>query len=296
MDSGREMRGGQYQVLLLIEHLRVLGCSQRLLARAGTPLSQEARRAGIETGAASLAGLLGASGGYDILHVHDGRSHTIAAIAALAPIVVSRRVAFPIGRSVGSRWKYARARRYVAVSRFVARELISGGVREDRVEVIYDAVASVPALGPWRRTGPAIALASADPMKGRDLVERAAHISGVPVRFSDDLVRDLPEASMFVYLTRAEGLGSAALVAMAHGVPVIASSVGGLPEIVEENGTGLLVANEEASIANAMRRMVNHEGLAERLRATAHAMVSEKFTAPRLARETLAAYGRAIRG
>ena len=37
----------------------------------------------------------------------------------------------------------------------------------------------------------------------------------------------------FVYLTQSEGLGSGALLAMSAGVPVIASNVGGLPEIVE---------------------------------------------------------------
>lgn len=46
---------------------------------------------------------------------------------------------------------------------------------------------------------------------------------------------------LFIMPSRAEGLGSAALVAMAQGVPVVASRVGGLPEIVEEGKTGWLV-------------------------------------------------------
>ena len=99
---------------------------------------------------------------------------------------------------------------------------------------------------------------------------------------------------MFVYISRSEGLGSAALLAMAHGVPVVASQVGGLPEIVEHDRTGLLTANDEVSIARAMSRLLNEEGLAETLRAAAHAMISARFTAGIMASETLAAYRRAL--
>jgi glycosyltransferase involved in cell wall biosynthesis len=220
----------------------------------------------------------------------------MAAIAARAPFVVSRRVAFPIGRSLSSRWKYSRPRRFFAVSQFVSRELMSRGVPENRIDVIHDSVAEIPALGPWNSIAPAVALASADPMKGRDLVERGTHVSGIPVRFSDDLVTDLQHASMFLYITRSEGFGSAALLAMANGVPVIASSVGGLPEIVEHNRTGLLTENDEAAIAAAMRRLINEPGLAGNLRTAAHAMIAEKFSATEMAAQTLAAYRRALAG
>ena len=45
---------------------------------------------------------------------------------------------------------------------------------------------------------------------------------------------------MFVYITESEGLGSAVLLAMAAGTPVIASRVGGLPEAIEDGVNGLL--------------------------------------------------------
>lgn len=294
IDTGGGMRGGQRQVLLLMRALRELDCEQLLLARAGSPLAIEAALLGFAAAPATLTRLWRESGSYDLAHAHDARSHTLAALAARAPFVVSRRVGFAIRRSPASRWKYSRARRYLAVSRFVARELAAAGVSVDRVDVVYDSVASVPALGAWNRAAPALALASTDPMKGRDLVERGAHISGVPVRFSHDLSGGLADASMFVYLSRSEGLGSAVLLAMAHGVPVVGSQVGGLPEIVEHDRTGLLTANDEASVAHAMRRLLNEEGLAETLRAAAHAMVSARFTATTMAAETLAAYRRAL--
>ena len=46
---------------------------------------------------------------------------------------------------------------------------------------------------------------------------------------------------LFLYFSRAEGLGSAILLAMAHGLPVVASRTGGIPEIVAENETGVLI-------------------------------------------------------
>ena len=53
--------------------------------------------------------------------------------------------------------------------------------------------------------------------------------------------------------SRAEGLGSAALLAMAHGVPVVATRVGGLPEIVEDGRTGWLVpADSPAALADVI--------------------------------------------
>jgi len=294
IDTGPGMRGGQHQVLSLMRALRDLGLEQRLLARAGSPLAIGAALAGFATAPATLPRLFRESGSYDVVHAHDARGHTLAALASRAPFVVSRRVAFPIHRAAASRWKYSRARRYLAVSRFAARQLIAAGVPDDRVDVVYDSVACVRALGEWHRASPAVALGSAEPLKGRDLVERGAHISGVPVRFSDDLSSDLADASMFVYISRSEGLGSAALLAMAHGVPVVASQVGGLPEIVEHDRTGLLTSNDEASIAHSMRRLLNEEGLAETLRAAAHAMITARFTAAIMASETLAAYRRAL--
>ncbi|HEV2350219.1 MAG TPA: glycosyltransferase family 4 protein [Terriglobia bacterium] len=60
---------------------------------------------------------------------------------------------------------------------------------------------------------------------------------------------------LFIMPSRAEGLGSAALLAMAHGVPVVASQVGGLPEIVEEGETGWLVPPGSAqALADAIVR------------------------------------------
>ena len=91
MDTGRELRGGQRQVLLLAQGLRHRGHQQVILAREGSPLYQASSLAGLETRPLRL--LLGLSA--DIVHAHDARAHLLA--LAAPRLVVSRRVAFPIG-------------------------------------------------------------------------------------------------------------------------------------------------------------------------------------------------------
>ena len=294
IDTGAEMRGGQHQVLLLLKTLQKAGCEQSLLVRYSGPLGEIARSAGFSVYAGGLLASWRLSRSVDIVHAHDARGHLWAAAASSAKFVVSRRVAFPVNRSPASHWKYARAARYIAVSQCVARELELAGIPKTRIDIVYDSAETQERMPGWDPAAPAVALASTDPMKGRHLVERAAHVSGVPVVFSDDLALDLLHASMFVYVTKSEGLGSAALLAMSLGVPVVASAVGGLPEIVEHGQTGLLTENKERSIARAMRRIVEEPNLALHLRSTAFAAVKERFSPERLARDTLASYGRVI--
>ncbi|HMD86119.1 MAG TPA: glycosyltransferase family 4 protein [Terriglobia bacterium] len=57
----------------------------------------------------------------------------------------------------------------------------------------------------------------------------------------EDLEDFFPGLDLFVMPSKAEGLGSSALWAMAYGLPVVATRVGGLPEIVIENETGWLI-------------------------------------------------------
>jgi glycosyltransferase involved in cell wall biosynthesis len=57
----------------------------------------------------------------------------------------------------------------------------------------------------------------------------------------DDLASFFPGLDLFIMPSKAEGLGSSAIWAMAYGLPVIATRVGGLAEIVAENETGWLV-------------------------------------------------------
>jgi glycosyltransferase involved in cell wall biosynthesis len=299
IDTGPEMRGGQYQVLLLLNALRDAGHDSILLARQGGPLANLAASQGFDVYPSEIKQIWLHSSQVDIVHAHDARAHTMGAIAARPKLIVSRRVAFPVKRSLVSAWKYQRASRFLAVSQFVARQLEAAGIRSQKIDIVYDAVdidclARAGARDEWSASYPAVALALDDPLKGRDLVQGAASSAGVPVVFSDDLRRDLRRASMFIYITRSEGLGSAALLAMEMGVPVIASCVGGLTEVFTHNVSGIFVENEERKIAEAMRRVVNEPGLARRLITAAKLRIRECFTRDHLLNGTLNSYRRAL--
>ena len=295
VDTGAEMRGGQYQVLLLLEASRNAGHDLQLLARRGSPLFQEGAHYGISTLPCSLASVLAESAKTCILHAHDAHGHTLAAVGSRARFVVSRRVAFPIGRGLASRWKYSRPARYIAVSECVARELETAGIARDRIDVVYDAVAPAE-LGTWDPTAPAVALASVDTGKGRAWIERASEISGIPVHFSSQLRVDLRRASMFVYMTRNEGLGSAALLAMAMGIPVIASKVGGLAEVFEHARSGLYISNDPEEAAHAMQQLRSSSDLAFTIIANAKERIRESFTVEKMFADTIASYQRALNG
>lgn len=78
--------------------------------------------------------------------------------------------------------------------------------------------------------------------------------------------QDIPEllatAGFFATATLTEGISLTLLEAMASGLPVLATSVGGNPEIVEENRTGYLVpAGDPEVLAAALVRMVHANGL-----------------------------------
>ena len=279
------MRGGQWQVLRLMEGLRDKGHENVLLSRRGSPLAAVAQLRGLETHELTLLSVARWSRA-DILHAHDARSHTAAALVGPSRLAVSRRVAFPPQDNPLSHWKYRRAAHYIAVSHFVERTLLESGIDVTKITVVYD---GVPVLTP--SNGSEILLPqSKDPAKGTEMALQGAQLAGYTARASGNLEKDLKHAGLFVYITRSEGLGSAVLLAMAAGVPVIASNVGGLPEIVQHERTGLLTENRPQAIAAAVRRLMDDRTLAHSLAAQARVAVEQKFSVDRMVAGTLGVY------
>jgi glycosyltransferase involved in cell wall biosynthesis len=94
----------------------------------------------------------------------------------------------------------------------------------------------------------------------------------------DDLVRLYQSIDLLVMPSRREAFGMAAVEAMACGVPVIASRFGGIPEIVEHERTGLLVASENvAEFAAAIVRLARDAGEREAMGAAARRRAEAQF-------------------
>jgi len=287
LDAGREMRGGQWQVLRLVEGLAAAGIESTLLARPNAPLFEAVRKGGWRVEPLGLTRAVMLARKHDLVHAHDARSHTLGAIVRGAPLVVSRRVMFP----VGSRWKYGRARRYLAVSEFVKRVLMAGGVPEEKISVVYDGVPVLESEPGSVILAPANA---GDPQKGAPLAMEAARLAGAEIELSTDLERDLRRAAVLVYVTHSEGLGSGVLLAMSAGVPVVASNVGGLPEIVSHRENGLLVNNVAGEIAAAIRELRGDPAMARRLGAAGRRTVIERFTVDHMVRRTIEVYHKVV--
>ena len=205
----------------------------------------------------------------DLVHVHDARGHTHAALFARTPVIVARRVAFPVKQGWLSRWKYGGAAHYIAVSRFVAGMLMAAGVPGNKISVVHD---GVPLLPLSSLDGPVIEM----------------------TKNTSNLETELLRARLLVYLTEAEGLGSGALLAMSAGVPVIASRVGGLPEAIEDGANGILTSNEPAAVQACIARLESDPTEAARLAANARRTIEERFTVERMVDDTISVYRRML--
>jgi glycosyltransferase involved in cell wall biosynthesis len=285
IDTGREMRGGQWQVLRLMQGLAEEGVETWLAARPESPLFAKVAGLGLRAEPLSLSSLRRRA---DLVHAHDARAHALAVALARTPVIVSRRVAFPIGTGLASRWKYKRAAHFIAVSEFVRRGMVERGIPPVDISVVYDGVPLLPVT-----VGGTRILA---PPPSADKPEEFYNGLGREVAFAKNLEDDLKTALLFVYLSKAEGLGSAVLLAMAAGVPVVAARIGGIPEIVRDEENGLLVDMNDRMkhVTWAVNRLRGEPDLARRLGVCGRETVAEKFSVDHMVRNTLAVYHRML--
>jgi glycosyltransferase involved in cell wall biosynthesis len=118
--------------------------------------------------------------------------------------------------------------------------------------------------------------------------------------FRTDLDRVLPCLDLVVHPATLEGLGLSLLEAAAAGIPIVATRVGGVPEIVQDGRTGLLVPPADPrSLAAAIVRMLRQRELARMLGNTGRELVRRNFSLDKMVegnlqvyRDVLAARGR----
>ena len=347
VDSAREWRGGQRQLLLAAESMAARGHSVTIACRAGGQLETRSRAAGLAVLPLAFGGDL-APGAFlglarllrreapDVVHAHDPHA-TASAVLALrlrpgARLVASRRVALPL-RGTLSKRKYAACDRVIAVSRAVARVLAEGGLPASRIRLIYDGVPDrrsttggealreldVPADAPVIGNVAALtehkdhatllaampAVLAAVPAARLVLVgdgalrghlEREALRLGLGQRclfagFQPDPDRLIPAFSMLCLTSRTEGLGSSLLDGMCFERAIVATTTGGIPEVVQHGRTGLLVpVGDVAALARALLELLRWPERRQALGRAGRRRFEREFTAERMVEATLGLY------
>ena len=113
--------------------------------------------------------------------------------------------------------------------------------------------------------------------------------------FRSDVPELLSEAAVSVLPSLSEGTSNTLLESMAAGIPVIATRVGGNPEVIEDGVSGLLVPpRDSAALAAATARLLEDEALAARLGEAGMRRVSELFSIEGSVHETEHLYQRLV--
>ena len=113
--------------------------------------------------------------------------------------------------------------------------------------------------------------------------------------FRTDMEAVLASADVFVLPSLMDGMPNALLEAYAAGLPVIATSVGGCPEAVDDNRTGLLVPpGDPDALAAAIARLAGDAPLREKLAAEGHRWARERFAVEVVTRQYAALYDRLL--
>jgi len=102
-----------------------------------------------------------------------------------------------------------------------------------------------------------------------------------------DAAKYLKAFDIFILPSVKEGLPYALLEAMAAGLPIVATSVGGIPEMIENGRDGLLVASKNPEeLATAIEKLIDNPTLRETLGQNAKEKIEKEFSLSRMLKET----------
>ena len=207
----------------------------------------------------------------------------------------------------------------VAVSESTRDDLVRQGYPGARITVVPNGVAVEPARPVRLADGPTILevarlaevkgqatliravqrLDATAVLVGRDLesggryedILRALGGRVVLAGYRSDVPALLAGCDVFCLPSRAEGMPLVVLEAMAQGKPVVATAVGGTPELVVDGETGLLVPPDDAeALAGALGRLLSDPELAQRMGAAGRARVERDFSLAASTARVLALY------
>lgn len=365
LDDGKELRGGQRQMMYLVKELDRLGHDNTVVCRHGSPLHAAALRKNFKTLTLPyyfewdpLSALLlrralrrlPAGNTPPVLHSHTGHTAGVSWLASAGldcVRVAHRRVDFIPG-AFTARYKYSRAHSVIAISEAVRDIMLRAGVPEEKIAVVNSTIdlddtpwkpgefpayrsaaraelaaelaiprdafwagsliALVPHKDPENMARAAAAVLKQAPdtyflIAGEGpLEQKTAHLARMLkiqdrfklIGYRKNPYKILAALDLFMLSSCEEGMGSVLVEAMNAGLPLLATTAGGITDVVEDGANGLTVPpRDHEALAQAALRLIRDPELRARLAAEAHRR-REDFSSPRMAALTLKCYEAAI--
>lgn len=194
---------------------------------------------------------------------------------------------------VGLFWRILarKADKIQVISNYLKELAISFGAKPEKIEVVPNGVE----LTKFENRNPKsenkkiiITISRLAYKNGVDILEKAfvivkkkfpdaelRIISGAP---HEEIPRHLWEADIFVRPSRSEGLGTAFLEAMAAGLPIIGTKVGGIPDFLKGGETGLFAkVDDPKDLAEKIELLFSDEALRQKLIQNGRRLVEEKY-------------------
>jgi glycosyltransferase involved in cell wall biosynthesis len=213
VDLETAWRGGQNQALLMLKGLRARGYEAELVAANNSALGQRAIAKGfgvhfVSRGLLRIPAVLEIrellrAGRFDLVHANEAHAVSAGWLARAhkrVPLVISRRVGYPIGKSFIARARYHAASRIIANSKWVAAQAARSGAPAADISTVYEG-AEIPPLftedakrearSRWRISGDAPLLGcvgAMSPDKGQEWLVRAL----------PEIRKEFPEAKLLL--------------------------------------------------------------------------------------------------
>ena len=242
----------------------------------------------------------------DLIHVHEGQAVYWALIQNLlygCPYIITRRIDNPIKSKYFSNLAYQKARALVGLSAEIVKVMQAAHPNKKCLKIPSSPVNypgnqnKVDQI--WSAHGYKFLVIQAGNLlkhKGFDVTLKAARLlqeQGLDMHFlllgegpekealmkqaeglknvsfmgkQNDMGTWFASANLLIHPSYSEGLGSVILEAMAAGLPVIGSRAGGIPDIIDDEQSGLLVqAGDAEALAKAIKRIAESESLRKQL-------------------------------
>ncbi|SSY80718.1 glycosyltransferase family 4 protein [Alysiella crassa] len=275
-----------------------------------------------------------AIGQADVIHAHEAKAVHWAWLHHLVwktPYLITRRVDFPLKNNFLGKQTFGNAHAIIAISQAIQTRLQSFS---QNVDVITDAYSRLPENPPTieklqKQFANRFVIghigALVDSHKGQlDLLQvarqfrqqypdcvflflgqgadeamlkaQSADLDNVHwLGFQTDVGSYLAVMDLFVFPSRTEGLGSALLDAMVYNVPIIASRVGGIPDIIQHENNGLLFeTGQTVQLAEQIEKMYHNSVFRLRCAAAAKQQLAN-FSPENMAAKYMVHYQNAVR-